>query len=171
MARTRRATLAALLCAATIAACSATPARTAPQARVATVAPPPVKPLVLEVDPAAVAAAVVAAETKGRVPLPRAGRSRPPSRRGGAPARPHPADVEAALTRIMMCESGGNPTAQNPRSTASGLFQYLRGTWNGYGGYRDAKDAPPELQWQRARSDYARLGGRPWAASRSCWAR
>lgn len=29
----------------------------------------------------------------------------------------------------MMCESGGNPSAKNPGSTASGLFQFLDGTW------------------------------------------
>lgn len=31
-------------------------------------------------------------------------------------------------------ESGGNPTAKNPKSTASGLFQFLTSTWAGYGG-------------------------------------
>ncbi|NIA24382.1 MAG: transglycosylase SLT domain-containing protein [Gammaproteobacteria bacterium] len=41
----------------------------------------------------------------------------------------------------MYCESGGNPDAKNPYSTATGLFQFLRGTWAiasvraGFGGY------------------------------------
>lgn len=39
-----------------------------------------------------------------------------------------PSDVEWALA-IMLCESGGKPDAKNPDSTASGLFQFLRGTW------------------------------------------
>jgi hypothetical protein len=51
---------------------------------------------------------------------------------------------------ILACESGGNPTAQNPRSSASGLWQFLTGTWNGYGGYPTAADAPPDVQNERA---------------------
>lgn len=41
-----------------------------------------------------------------------------------------PADqVERALC-IMSHESGGNPGAANPSSTAAGLFQFLRSTWD-----------------------------------------
>lgn len=36
--------------------------------------------------------------------------------------------VEQALS-VMQCESGGNPDAFNPHSGASGLFQFLPGTW------------------------------------------
>ena len=36
---------------------------------------------------------------------------------------------------IMNCESGGNPMAKNDYSSAAGLFQFLRKTWN------DAADA------------------------------
>ena len=39
-----------------------------------------------------------------------------------------PGDVGWAL-RIIRCESGGNPQAKNPRSTASGLFQHLASLW------------------------------------------
>lgn len=48
--------------------------------------------------------------------------------------------VEEALS-VMQCESGGNPDAKNPRSSAAGLFQFLRSTWDrvagwlGYGDY------------------------------------
>ena len=41
----------------------------------------------------------------------------------------HPADRQWALD-IIACESGGNPNAKNPHSSASGLFQFLRGTWD-----------------------------------------
>lgn len=35
---------------------------------------------------------------------------------------------------IIAHESGGNPTARNPSSTASGLYQMINGTWKAYGG-------------------------------------
>jgi Lysozyme like domain len=52
-----------------------------------------------------------------------------------------PADQVDGALRVMACESGGNPWADNPRSSAAGLFQFLRDTWNrvavplGYGDY------------------------------------
>lgn len=33
--------------------------------------------------------------------------------------------------RVVRRESGFNPSARNPSSTAWGLYQFLRGTWNG----------------------------------------
>ena len=39
-----------------------------------------------------------------------------------------PHHVNRALT-VIRCESGGNPWAKNPRSTASGLFQHLASLW------------------------------------------
>lgn len=41
-----------------------------------------------------------------------------------------PEDVEWAL-RVSYCESGWDANAKNPISTASGLFQVLRGWWSG----------------------------------------
>ena len=32
--------------------------------------------------------------------------------------------------QIIACESQGDPLADNPRSSAAGLFQFLRGTWD-----------------------------------------
>lgn len=49
-------------------------------------------------------------------------------------------------TPIVMCESGGNYKAENPTSTASGAYQIIDGTWNGFGGYRHAADAPRNVQ-------------------------
>lgn len=37
--------------------------------------------------------------------------------------------VDTAL-RVMECESGGDPNAKNPNSSASGLFQFLKTTWD-----------------------------------------
>ncbi len=40
------------------------------------------------------------------------------------------ADQVARAMRIMACESGGVPTAKNPGSSASGLFQHLGRYWS-----------------------------------------
>ena len=73
---------------------------------------------------------------------------------------------------IIACESGGNPTAQNPSSTASGLFQFLDTSWIAYGGgtyARRAKDATPAQQYEIANRAYAQSGLTPWTASKGCW--
>jgi hypothetical protein len=51
---------------------------------------------------------------------------------------------------VMMRESGGSLTAENPVSTASGKWQFLDSTWDGYGGYAHASDAPESVQDARA---------------------
>lgn len=51
---------------------------------------------------------------------------------------------------IVQRESGGDYKAENPTSTASGKYQFLDGTWNGYGGYQHASDAPPAVQDAKA---------------------
>lgn len=61
-----------------------------------------------------------------------------------------PDAVRRALATIRTMESGGNYRAQNPTSSASGAYQFLDTTWGGYGGYARAKDAPPEVQDQKA---------------------
>lgn len=57
---------------------------------------------------------------------------------------------------------GGNPEGD---STASGKWQFLRSTWNGFGGFVNAADAPWQVQDAKARQVWA--GGRGcshWAA-------
>lgn len=51
---------------------------------------------------------------------------------------------------VMQRESGGSITAQNPTSTASGKWQFINGTWNGYGGYAEAWQAPESVQDAKA---------------------
>ena len=73
----------------------------------------------------------------------------------------------------MMRESGGDPrvwnggcyapvgwTGKSPcgTSSASGKWQFVRGTWNGYGGCLNAADCPESVQDQKARETWA--GGR-----------
>jgi hypothetical protein len=65
-----------------------------------------------------------------------------------AAARSAAAGVSVALggggarSWIIAHESGGNPRAQNPTSSASGLYQMIDGTWRAYGGSTaHAKDA------------------------------
>ena len=67
---------------------------------------------------------------------------------------------------VLWRESRGNPTAQNRRSTASGKWQFLRSTWAGYGGYRNAREAPPAVQDGKARLVWA--GGRGCRHWRAC---
>ena len=42
----------------------------------------------------------------------------------------------ASLYPLVMSESGFRNTAQNPNSTAYGMFQFLDSTWKGYGGHK-----------------------------------
>jgi hypothetical protein len=102
--------------------------------------------------------------------------------------------VPGILWRIAGCESGNggrgiNYTARNPRSSASGGWQFLSGTWRyvartyagtwdalGYGHLRGEAlsvsrmgHARPEVQQAAALVLYNREGTRPWNASRRCW--
>jgi hypothetical protein len=58
-------------------------------------------------------------------------------------ARP-PIDVAAAIFAIARVESGWNPYSRNPTSTACGLFQFVRATWESYDDVQD-RCFDPEL--------------------------
>lgn len=67
--------------------------------------------------------------------------------------RSTPIRHKVSLSGIAACiakyESGGNPRAENPNSSASGLFQFIDGTWNHFGGYSRAKYAPVSVQLEK----------------------
>lgn len=71
-------------------------------------------------------------------------------------------NLDEVIYGIKMQESHGDYQAENPTSTASGAYQYIDGTWDSYGGYSHASDAPPDVQDAKMRADtqaaYDRLG-------------
>ena len=82
--------------------------------------------------------------------------------------------VDHALC-IMFYESEGDPTEKNPRSTAAGLFQFLRDTWNSVptsitgGSYDSGAVYLPEPNIAAAAWLQRRVGSwRPWTVSPLC---
>lgn len=59
-------------------------------------------------------------------------------------------NVDTILATIRQMESGNNYQAQAAGASASGAYQIVDGTWDGYGGYSRAIDAPPEIQDAKA---------------------
>lgn len=92
---------------------------------------------------AAAAAAAAAARAAAPKPAPSAG---PATGRCGGDLPP---------CYIMQRESGGSITARNPRSSASGKWQFLDSTWAGFGGYARAYLAPESVQDAKARQLWA----------------
>ena len=86
-------------------------------------------------------------------------------------ARNYQIDPDLFL-RIAKCESGLWVDAQNPRSSASGIFQFLNST---FFTYAKAYELPtndkndPEVQAELAARMIANGGLGHWAASKFCW--
>lgn len=78
----------------------------------------------------------------------------------------------ALFLRIAKCESGLKENAKNPSSSASGIFQFLTGTFisqaNAYNLPTDNKNNP-EIQIELAARMIADGKINHWAASKSCW--
>lgn len=66
--------------------------------------------------------------------------------------------------RVLLCESNGNRYADNPRSTASGLWQFLDGTWRSTTGTPGpAKSYSPSVQTAAAKRLRDSSGWSPWS--------
>lgn len=78
-----------------------------------------------------------------------------------------PADQVDMALRVMACESGGNPNAANPRSTARGLMQVMWSVWGPEYGVSEAELYIPEVNLSIAAKVYARQGWNAW----TCWRR
>ena len=85
--------------------------------------------------------------------------SRAPAPSGGnVSARPGICGGDLPPCYVVDRESGFDPTAQNPSSSASGLYQFIDSTWRSCpysGGYAKASHAPVSVQAQCARWLYA----------------
>ncbi|MFA5880570.1 MAG: lytic transglycosylase domain-containing protein [Eubacteriales bacterium] len=55
------------------------------------------------------------------------------------------AEHKPYIAWIIDKESSGNPTAQNPKSTAYGLLQFLDKTWGNYG-YQKTSDPVKQVE-------------------------
>jgi hypothetical protein len=74
-------------------------------------------------------------------------------------------DVNTAL-RIIACESGGNPLAKNRSSSAAGLWQFLRSTWDRAAGNTGspsyAAGGPYDPTWATINAAWLRARGSGW---------
>ena len=82
-----------------------------------------------------------------------------------------PADKVDEALAIIWCESRGNPDATNPASSASGLWQFLKGwytgRWSPVVGVFDPFDPVASMRAAVIVSDYGTNCGE-WLASRHC---
>lgn len=69
----------------------------------------------------------------------------------------YPRQMANILATIRYVESRGDYTAPPNRGGASGAYQFITSTWDGYGGYDEAYLAPPEIQDERAAADVTRF--------------
>ena len=71
-------------------------------------------------------------------------------------------DVNGALGRIALCESGGNPVAVSPSGLYRGKYQFDPQTWQRLGGSGDPAAAPEAEQDRIAGILYSQRGAASW---------
>jgi len=82
-----------------------------------------------------------------------------------------PEDPDMSV-RVAFCESSLNPEAKHKDSSAKGIFQIIRGTWNGYKCTGDPLIADDNIAC--ARKIYLKNGwgkSSSWLASKPCWSK
>ena len=79
--------------------------------------------------------------------------------------------VDETLYEIVRCESGFNPVAKNPKSTAYGLCQFLDSTWKYVQNKweMDLNRHSPEDQLYACERLLREEGDIHWAESKECW--
>lgn len=78
---------------------------------------------------------------------------KPQTQEWGSDLQPCGGDLPPCYVKAR--ESGGNYSAKNPSSSASGAWQFLDSTWAGFEGYASAYLAPPSVQDEKARQLWA----------------
>ena len=93
--------------------------------------------------------------------------------------RAFPEEAHCKAVCVMRWESGFNPNAANPVSSARGPWQFLRGSWTAYSTHPDyAAMDPADVDlgerfdwWESTRLAaivWEQDGWRPWVAARKC---
>lgn len=81
----------------------------------------------------------------------------------------------SVIERIAICESGDNPHAKNPYSSASGRFQFLWSSWYRYGlelwgqSFYEKNIFSYQDNTELAEYVISKYGTGPWYSSKSCW--
>ncbi len=80
------------------------------------------------------------------------------------------------MDRIAECESRNHAHAKNPTSSASGRFQFIKGSWEYYGNQLWGTTTDKNIFVYRDNTDLAyfvakKNGFRDWEASAYCWRR
>lgn len=83
----------------------------------------------------------------------------------GLVAAHFPADQVDKALRVMACESGGNPSADNPRSSARGLFQILASLWAPHYGVSAEALYDPTLNTRLAADIWHNYGWGAWSCA------
>lgn len=76
-------------------------------------------------------------------------------------------EVDTALC-IIRHESSGDPEADNPRSSATGLFQILAGPWGEHYQITEEQFTRPELNVRLARDIWDNYGWSAWTTEGLC---
>lgn len=72
--------------------------------------------------------------------------------------------------KIAYCESGYNPNAKNPNSTATGIYQFINGTWHAYCKGKNVYNFVDNIDcFYKVLEVDGIKGLNHWNASKHCW--